>query len=130
MRLKSQQQWQSTTNQRLTQATHVVQILIGAPKLVVAGLLLICLLTKSSLGHVTGATKARIVSRQLLDKASGANEDCDCGDGAYHRPHFTRGRSVLVQLFEWKFVDIAEECRTFLGPQGYAGVQVSNGNSP
>lgn len=100
--------------------------------MVVAGLLLICLLTKSSLGHVTGATKARIVSRQLLDKASGANEDCDCGDGdgAYHRPHFTRGRSVLVQLFEWKFVDIAEECRTFLGPQGYAGVQVSNGISP
>lgn len=42
----------------------------------------------------------------------------------YQQPHFTGNRSVIVQLFEWKFVDIAAECRDFLGPQGYAGVQV------
>lgn len=46
----------------------------------------------------------------------------------HHQPHFTENRSVIVQLFEWKFLDIATECREFLGPQGYAGVQVSKRN--
>lgn len=32
---------------------------------------------------------------------------------------------VLVHLFEWRFDDIAKECEQFLGPKGYAGVQVS-----
>ncbi|XP_026735020.1 alpha-amylase 2-like isoform X2 [Trichoplusia ni] len=34
-------------------------------------------------------------------------------------------RSVIVQLFEWKWLDIAEECERFLGPKGYGGVQTS-----
>ena len=30
----------------------------------------------------------------------------------------------MVHLFEWKWDDIAKECENFLGPKGYAGVQV------
>jgi hypothetical protein len=41
-------------------------------------------------------------------------------------PNIVHGRSAIVQLFEWKFNDIAEECERFLDPRGFAGVQVSN----
>jgi len=34
-------------------------------------------------------------------------------------------RTVFVQLFEWSWPDIARECEVFLGPAGYAAVQVS-----
>jgi alpha-amylase len=43
----------------------------------------------------------------------------------YHDPHFAEDRSVIVQLFEWKWTDIAKECEEFLGPYGYGGVQTS-----
>jgi alpha-amylase len=33
--------------------------------------------------------------------------------------------SAFVQLFEWKWTDIALECENYLGPAGFAGVQVS-----
>ncbi len=34
-------------------------------------------------------------------------------------------RSVFVQLFEWKWTDVALECEQWLGPHGFAAVQVS-----
>uniref|UniRef100_A0A1I8PLT6 alpha-amylase n=1 Tax=Stomoxys calcitrans TaxID=35570 RepID=A0A1I8PLT6_STOCA len=107
MRLKSKRQ---STNQRLT--THVAIIWV------------ICLLTKATtsmgyVAHLWGETQQR-VARQLSDQGVKHSDP-----GGYHRPHFAAGRAVMVQLFEWKFVDIAEECRSFLGPQGYAGVQLS-----
>lgn len=34
-------------------------------------------------------------------------------------------RTSIVHLFEWRWVDIALECESFLAPNGYAGVQVS-----
>lgn len=34
-------------------------------------------------------------------------------------------RTVFVQLFEWPWKDIARECEFYLGPQGFAAVQVS-----
>ncbi|PPK94595.1 alpha-amylase [Kineococcus xinjiangensis] len=37
----------------------------------------------------------------------------------------TTNRSVLVHLFEWKWTDVALECERFLGPKGFAAVQVS-----
>lgn len=37
-------------------------------------------------------------------------------------------RTVFVQMFEWTWTDIASECETFLGPTGYAAVQVSPPN--
>jgi alpha-amylase len=45
---------------------------------------------------------------------------------AYKNPNVVPGRSAIVQLMEWKFIDVAEECERFLAPKGYAGVQVSN----
>jgi len=40
-------------------------------------------------------------------------------------PNFTPGRNTIVHLFEWKWDNIADECERFLGPKGYAGVQVN-----
>ena len=37
-------------------------------------------------------------------------------------------RTVFVHLFEWKWTDIAQECEQYLGPKGFAGVQVSPPN--
>lgn len=37
-------------------------------------------------------------------------------------------RTTFVQLFEWQWPDIARECEVFLGPTGYAAVQVSPPN--
>ncbi|KAJ2948965.1 hypothetical protein O0L34_g5903 [Tuta absoluta] len=34
-------------------------------------------------------------------------------------------RSTIVHLFEWKWLDIAEECERFLAPKGFGGVQIS-----
>ncbi len=40
-----------------------------------------------------------------------------------------RGRArpggAFVHLFEWKWADVARECETFLGPRGFAAVQIS-----
>lgn len=43
----------------------------------------------------------------------------------WHSTNMVDDKSVLVQLFEWRFDDIAYECENFLGPKGYGGVQVS-----
>lgn len=40
-------------------------------------------------------------------------------------PHFIGYRQGIVHLFEWKWLDIAQECEDFLGPKGYGGVQTS-----
>src|SRR5215470_11119246 len=32
---------------------------------------------------------------------------------------------TFVHLFEWRWIDIARECEVFLGPNGFAGVQIS-----
>lgn len=40
-------------------------------------------------------------------------------------PNQWENRSVIVHLFEWKYQDIANECETFLAPNGFAGVQTS-----
>lgn len=37
-------------------------------------------------------------------------------------------KTVLVHLFEWRWEDVAKECETFLGPSGFAGVQISPPN--
>lgn len=37
-------------------------------------------------------------------------------------------RTVFVQMFSWKWTDIALECETLLGPYGFAAVQVSPPN--
>jgi len=47
---------------------------------------------------------------------------------AHHDPNVKDGRSVAVHLFEWKWTEIAKECERFLGPNGFAAVQVSPPN--
>ncbi|XP_056641155.1 alpha-amylase-like [Diorhabda sublineata] len=42
--------------------------------------------------------------------------------------HFASGRNTIVHLFEWHWDAIAAECENFLGPNGFAGVQVSPPN--
>ncbi len=37
-------------------------------------------------------------------------------------------RTVFVHLFEWQWDDIAQECEQFLGPNGFAAVQISPPN--
>jgi len=37
-------------------------------------------------------------------------------------------RTAFVQLFEWKWTDIARECESYLGPKGFAAVQISPPN--
>uniref|UniRef100_A0A1I8MXJ4 alpha-amylase n=1 Tax=Musca domestica TaxID=7370 RepID=A0A1I8MXJ4_MUSDO len=115
----------AATNQSLATTPHGVAV-------VVIQILVICLLAQPSLGR-TAATRQKALeqildsgkSRQSSGSADDGDQGCDDADGIYHRPHFTKGRSVMVQLFEWKFVDVAEECRRFLGPRGYGGVQLS-----
>ncbi len=34
-------------------------------------------------------------------------------------------RTTFVHLFEWSWPDVARECEDFLGPKGFAAVQVS-----
>nr|KAG5697641.1 hypothetical protein BaRGS_011190 [Batillaria attramentaria] len=41
-------------------------------------------------------------------------------------PHCATGRTTIVELFEWRWDDVAAECERFLGPMGFCGVQVRN----
>ncbi|XP_032752542.1 alpha-amylase 1-like isoform X3 [Rattus rattus] len=47
---------------------------------------------------------------------------------AQYNPHTTDGRTAIVHLFEWRWVDIAKECERYLAPKGFGGVQVSPPN--
>ncbi|XP_066271759.1 alpha-amylase 1-like [Branchiostoma lanceolatum] len=50
------------------------------------------------------------------------------GTLAQHYPNTAYDKQAIVHLFEWRWVDIAEECERFLGPNGFGGVQVSPPN--
>jgi alpha-amylase len=43
---------------------------------------------------------------------------------AQYDPQTQQGRTSIVHLFEWRWVDIAKECERYLAPNGYGGVQV------
>ncbi|EDL12416.1 mCG11265, isoform CRA_d [Mus musculus] len=47
---------------------------------------------------------------------------------AQYDPHTSDGRTAIVHLFEWRWVDIAKECERYLAPKGFGGVQVSPPN--
>ena len=46
-------------------------------------------------------------------------------DPTYRASGKASAGDVFVHLFEWRWADIARECETFLGPVGYAAVQIS-----
>ncbi|CAJ0932301.1 unnamed protein product [Ranitomeya imitator] len=43
---------------------------------------------------------------------------------AQYNPNYRSGRTSMVHLFEWRWADIAAECERYLGPNGFAGVQI------
>lgn len=43
----------------------------------------------------------------------------------FQDPGFLGDRTTIVELFEWAWPDVAQECVDFLGPFGYGAVQVS-----
>lgn len=47
---------------------------------------------------------------------------------SFSDPHFVKDHGGIVQLFEWKWSDVASECESFLSPGGFGGVQVSPPN--
>ena len=47
---------------------------------------------------------------------------------AQFNPNFQPGHSGIVQLFEWHWETIADECENFLGPKKVGGVQISPPN--
>ena len=46
-------------------------------------------------------------------------------DATYRASGKAAAGDVFVHLFEWRWADIARECEQFLGPAGYAAVQIS-----
>ena len=46
-------------------------------------------------------------------------------DATYRSSGEAAAGDVVVHLFEWRWADIARECEVFLGPKGYAAVQIS-----
>ncbi|XP_069825112.1 pancreatic alpha-amylase-like [Dendropsophus ebraccatus] len=47
---------------------------------------------------------------------------------AQYNSNFRSDRTTMVHLFEWRWADIAAECERYLGPNGFAGIQVSPPN--
>ncbi|NWZ57838.1 AMYP amylase, partial [Haliaeetus albicilla] len=47
---------------------------------------------------------------------------------AQYNPNTQAGRTSIVHLFEWRWVDIALECERYLAPNGFGGVQISPPN--
>jgi alpha-amylase len=60
-----------------------------------------------------------LVATPMVADAGGGAEDA-----RMPAPDRSRG-GVFVHLFEWPWTDVARECETFLGPKGFAAVQVS-----
>jgi len=46
-------------------------------------------------------------------------------DATYRSTGKAAAGEVFVHLFEWRWADVALECEQFLGPRGYAAVQIS-----
>jgi alpha-amylase len=66
------------------------------------------------------ADRADAVRPITADAAGGSGRGDSSTDGGA-----ALGGGAFVHLFEWKWTDIAKECETFLGPKGFAAVQVS-----
>jgi alpha-amylase len=47
------------------------------------------------------------------------------GEGGVDGGHALNPPNTYVQLFKWRWPDIATECGTFLGPNGFGGVEIS-----
>jgi alpha-amylase len=78
-----------------------------------------------------------IASSAATDGPSGGSPGSDASSAAVSAPSLYASpgdtiahldvpqRTVFVQLFEWRWTDVATECEQWLGPRGFAAVQVS-----
>lgn len=84
-------------------------------------------------GHTTrwAARAAGLVACSLVTAATAGCLAGHDGPANHGPPEIYAGdtpRTAFVQLFEWKWTDIARECETYLGPKGFAAVQISPPN--
>ena len=83
---------------------------------------------------ISAAGIASLLTCGLLAAATAgcANADQNTDQGSPEIPgqFFAQelSRTAFVQLFEWKWTDVARECESYLGPKGFAAVQVSPPN--
>ena len=73
-------------------------------------------------------TRARLAACGLVAVAGCASGPSLPGHGPPDVIALDAPRTAFVQLFEWKWTDIARECETYLGPKGFAAVQISPPN--
>jgi alpha-amylase len=75
-------------------------------------------------GHATGAGADGGAGPDSLAPAAGT-PDASGETAAVVRLGPRPPGAVFVHLFEWRWTDVAKECEAYLGPAGFAGVQVS-----
>ncbi len=73
--------------------------------------------------HVVVAAAALSLAACQWAESAGTNDAANLDSPP--RAAVPAPRTVFVHLFEWKWTDVAKECETFLGPKGFAAVQVS-----
>ncbi len=71
------------------------------------------------------ATAALLGCQPAEPTPSPDDDPASLSEHAAIRPLAPAPRTVFVHLFEWKWTDIARECETYLGPKGFAAVQIS-----
>lgn len=76
------------------------------------------------------STAVRVVALGALSvwTACATHPPIETGDDGQGQTATADNRTVFVQLFEWKWTDIARECESYLGPKGFAAVQISPPN--
>jgi alpha-amylase len=73
-------------------------------------------------------TRAAVAACSLVAAAGCAAPSALPGQGPPDVVALDAPRTAFVQLFEWKWTDVARECETYLGPKGFAAVQISPPN--
>jgi alpha-amylase len=75
------------------------------------------------------AAAATLLCACAADRRSGVAAatapDAGAESGVASSPASKAAGGAFVQLFEWTWPDVAQECRSFLGPKGFSAVQVS-----
>ena len=74
------------------------------------------------------APRAALAACALLAAAACTHPAVDSNAGPPDIIALDAPRTAFVQLFEWKWTDVARECEAYLGPKGFAAVQISPPN--
>jgi alpha-amylase len=77
---------------------------------------------------IATARLASLVMCGLLTACAGCVGHTDHQVDAPGQIATSDNRTAFVQLFEWKWTDVARECESYLGPKGFAAVQISPPN--